>query len=402
MAKLHIHTKYSLLDAIIEPEDLVKKCVEQGDKALCVTEHGNVYSNVETYKLCKKYGIKYLYGCEMYICDNVSVKDKNNKYFHLVIIAKNETGRINLNKLVSESCNYKYYGKPRIDFEMLKQHKDGLIVLSACMAGEVQRNLAVGDYQQAEYIALKYRDVFNDDYYLEYQSHTDDRQQQLNRDIVDLAKRLGIKYVVTTDAHYLNKEDQKYHNIFVQIGQAREAGETYNDCYVQSDEEMLSICKSTTRDENLTALINTNEIANKCNVELPLSAPIMPHNKIPPQYKSEIEYLKHLCIEGWYSKKIDQKTNKEEYKRRLAYEINAIKDMGFEGYFLQVFSYCNSVQRRGIARGSAGGSLVCYLCRITDIDPIEYGLYFERFIDVGALDLLAQGKITKKQLKIPD
>lgn len=402
MAKLHIHTKYSLLDAIIEPEDLVKKCVEQGDKALCVTEHGNVYSNVETYKLCKKYGIKYLYGCEMYICDNVSVKDKNNKYFHLVIIAKNETGRINLNKLVSESCNYKYYGKPRIDFEMLKQHKDGLIVLSACMAGEVQRNLAVGDYQQAEYIALKYRDVFNDDYYLEYQSHTDDRQQQLNRYIVDLAKRLGIKYVVTTDAHYLNKEDQKYHNIFVQIGQAREAGETYNDCYVQSDEEMLSICKSTTRDENLTALINTNEIANKCNVELPLSAPIMPHNKIPPQYKSEIEYLKHLCIEGWHSKKIDKKPNKEEYKQRLAYEISAIRKMGFEGYFLQVFSYCNSVQRRGIARGSAGGSLVCYLCRITDIDPIEYGLYFERFIDVGALDLLAQGKITKKQLKIPD
>lgn len=402
MAKIHIHTKYSLLDAIIEPEALVKKCVEQGDKALCVTEHGNVYSNVELYKLCKKYGIKYLYGCEMYICDDVNVKDKNNKYYHLVVIAKNEIGRINLNKLVSESCNYKYFGKPRIDFEMLKEHKDGLIVLSACMAGEIQRYIAQKEYQKAKETALKYKAVFGDDYYLEYQSHSEPTQQILNRCVVSFADKLGIKYVVTTDAHYLNKEDQKYHNIFVQIGQAREAGEVYNDCYVQSDEEILEICKSTTREENLKAIQNTNEIADKCNVELPLSAPIMPHVPIPDDCKSELDYLKQLCIKGWYAKHINEKPNKDEYKKRLAYEINAIEKMGFEGYFLLVDSYCNSVKRRGIARGSAGGSLVCYLTNITDIDPIEFGLYFERFIDVGALELLAQGKITKKQLKIPD
>ena len=402
MAKIHIHTKYSLLDAIIEPEELVKKCVEQGDKALCVTEHGNVYSNVEVYKLCKQYGLKYLYGCEMYICDDVNIRDKNNRYYHLVVIAKNETGRLNLNKMVSESCNYKYYGKPRIDFDMLCRYKDGLIVLSACMAGEVQRALMNQDFQKAKEVALKYKDVFGDDYYLEYQSHSEETQQILNRYIVSLADKLGIKYVVTTDAHYLNRDDQKYHNVFVQIGQAREVGETYNDCYVQSDDEILEICKSTTEEENRIALQNTNEIADKCNVELPLSAPIMPHVTIPNGFSSEIDYLKKLCIDGWQAKKINLKPNKDVYKQRLGYEMNAIEKMGFEGYFLLVHSYCNSVKRRGIARGSAGGSLVCYLANITDIDPIEYGLYFERFIDVGALELLKEGKITKKELKIPD
>lgn len=402
MAKIHIHTKYSLLDAIIEPEELVKKLVAQGDTALCVTEHGNVYSNVEIYKLCKKYGIKYLYGCEMYICNDAEVKSKDNKYSHLVVIAKNETGRLNLNKLVSESSKHKYYGKPRIDFAMLKQYKEGLIVLSACMAGEVQKALMSGDIDTAIETALKYQTEFGDDYYLEYQSHSEPTQQSLNRKVVDLANKLGIKYVVTTDAHYLNKDDQKYHNIFVQIGQAREAGETYNDCYVQTDAEILEICKSTTKEENLIALQNTEEIAAKCNVDLPLSAPIMPHDSVPDGIKSEIEYLKKLCLEGWYTKKINLKPNKEEYKQRLGYEMSSIEKMGFEGYYLFVWGYANSVKRRGIARGSGGGSLVAYLTNIVDIDPIEYGLYFERFIDVGALELLKQGKITKSELKVPD
>ena len=402
--RIHIHTKYSLLDSIIEPEELVKKVKEQdGDKAaLCVTEHGNVYSNVEVYKLCKKYDVKYLYGCEMYICEDVNIRDKSSKYNHLVVIAKNETGRLNLNKLISESCKYKYYGKPRIDFNLLNKYKDGLIILSACMAGEVQRTLMANNYNLAKEIVKKYVDMLGDDYYLEYQSHSEPTQQKLNRQIVDLANEFNVKYVVTVDAHYLNKEDQRYHDIFVQIGQARETGEVYNDCYLQTKDEILKICKSTTREENLNAIENLYEIVDKCNVELPLSAPIMPHINIPKNFKSEIDYLKHLCVEGWRDKKIHLKPNKEKYKERLAYEMNSIEKMGFEGYFLLVHSYCNSVKRRGIARGSAGGSLVCYLANITDIDPLEYGLYFERFIDVGALDLLEQGKISKKELKIPD
>lgn len=404
MAKIHIHTKYSLLDAIIEPEALVKKVKEQdGDNAaLCVTEHGNLYSDVEIYKLCQKYGVKYLLGCEMYICNDVTVKSKDNKYNHLVVIAKNETGRLNLNKLVSLSCHYKYYGKPRIDFKMLEQYKEGLIVSSACMAGEIQRALLNKEFQLAKEIILKYKSVFGDDYYLEYQSHSEPTQQLLNRYVVEIAKKLGVKFIVTTDAHYLEKTDQKYHDIFVQIGQARETGETYNDCYVQTDKEILEICKSTSMEDNLLALKNTNEIVDKCNIDLPLSDPILPDAEIPPEFKSEIEYLQHLCIKGWTAKKINLKSNKQEYKERLAYEMNSIKKMGFEGYFLLVDSYVNSVEERGIARGSAGGSLVCYLANITDIDPLEYGLYFERFIDVGALNLLEKGLITKKQLKIPD
>lgn len=404
MVDLHVHTKYSLLDSITEPKELIEKVISQGKKAICVTEHGNLYSSIEVYKLCKKYGIKYLHGCEMYICDNVNIKDKNNKYYHLVLISKNETGRLNLTKLVSESNKYKYYGKPRIDFNMLQQCKDGLIVLSACMAGEVQRSLKKNNIDDAKIIANKYKAAFGDDYYLEYQSHRDETQQQLNRMLVDLSNELDIKYVVTTDSHYINNVDQKYHNIFVQIGQSREVGETYNDCYVQSEEDVLSICKSTSIEENKIALLNTEEIANKCNVEIPLSAPIMPHEDVPSDFKNEIDYIKSLCVEGWKKRKLGllNKKEKEVYKKRLQYEIDTISKMGFEGYYLLVWSYANSVKRRGIARGSGGGSLVAYLMNIVDTDPVKYGLYFERFIDVGALDLLDKGLITKSQLKIPD
>ena len=401
--KIHVHTKYSLLDAIIEPEELVKKIIEIGDDAICVTDHGNMYGDVEIYKCCKKYGVKYLYGCEMYICDDVEEKNKNSKYYHLVVIAKNETGRINLNELISQSVHHKYYGKPRIDFKMLEQYHEGLLVCSACMAGEIQRALNGNDFSLAESIVNKYVGLFGDDYYLEYQSHSEEIQQTLNRKVVDLANKCNVKYIVTTDAHYLNKDDQKYHSIFVQIGSTREVGETYNDCYLQSDSEIMEICKSTTYEENKKALDTTNEIRDKCDVELPLSAPIIPHStNLPEKFNTEIDFLKYLCAKGIKKKRIMEKPNWEEYKKRLQYEFNAIKKMGFEGYYLFVWSYVNSVTRRGIARGSAGGSLVAYLCDIVDIDPIEYGLYFERFIDVGALDLLESGAITKKELKIPD
>lgn len=404
MIDLHVHTKYSLLDAISEPKDLINKAKELGRKAICITEHGNLYSSIEVYKLCQENNIKYLHGCEVYICDNVEEKNKDNRYNHLILICKNEIGRLNLIKLVTLSNNYKYYGKPRIDFEMLKLHKDGLIVLSACMAGEIQRSLIESNLLAAEKIALKYISEFKDDYYLEYQSHQESTQQKLNRVVVDLANKLNIKYVVTTDSHYIGRDEQKYHNIFVQIGQSREVGETYNDCYIQTEEDILNICKSTTKEENIIAINNTYEIMDKCNVVIPLSAPIMPHTDIPNKFKSEIDYLKSLCLDGWKNRKIDalDKSERLKYKERLAYEIDIIQKMGFEGYYLLVWSYANSVKRRGIARGSGGGSLVAYLINIVDTDPIRYGLYFERFLDVGSLRLLQEGKITKSQLKIPD
>lgn len=404
MIDLHVHTMYSLLDSIIKPEELVDKIKKLNKPAIAITDHGNIHASIYMYKLLKKNNIKYIHGSELYICDDINVKDSNNRYYHLVILAKNEQGRLNLNKLISISNIKGFYYKPRIDFQTLCQYKDGLIILSACMAGEVSKLLLQNQYDKARDVALKYKNVFGDDYYLEYQSHSEETQQQLNRQIVDLANDISVNYVVTTDAHYLNKEDQKYHNVFVQIGQEREVGETYNDCYIQAEDDIFKICRSTTYEENNIAIANTYRIADKCNVDIPLSAPLIPHVNIPNEFNSELEYLQYLCIQGWKRRGIN-KLPKEEidiYKERLKYEMTAIQKMGFEGYYLLVYSYANSVKRRGIARGSGGGSLVAYLLNIVDINPVKYGLYFERFIDVSAIEKLDKGEITLADVKIPD
>lgn len=433
MVHLHVHTKYSLLDGMMHIEDIATRLKEIGQDTIAITEHGNLYSSVEAYSKLSKEGIKVIEGCEVYICDDVNVKSKDSKYYHLILLCKNETGRQNLNWLVSQSTLYKYYGKPRIDFDMLKNHHEGLICLSACMAGEVQRALMNDSSKSAEQIALKYKKLFGDDYYIETQAHSGIEQQTLNAQLIDLANRLNIKYTVTCDSHYVRKEDQKYHNVFVQIGTSREAGETYDDCYLQSEEDVIR--NSWKTQEHIEQAIRiTHEIADKCENTIPLSAPIIPHVPVPSQYKSELQYLQHLCNEGFKRKGFstwtyDQWKNyltdkvvqedgtieevelvhftsakeiKNKYIQRARYEMNALKEMGFEGYYLLVYSYVNAAKRRGIARGSGGGSLLAYLCGIVDIDPIKYGLYFERFIDVGALDLLKDGTITKKELKIPD
>lgn len=405
MVDLHVHTCKSLLDSTIKLEELVVRSKELNRKALCVTEHGNLYSSIELYKLCQQYGLKYVMGCEIYITpQHPSIKNKENKYSHLIVIAKNEVGRLNLIKLVSEGNKYKYYGKPRVDYDMLLKYKDGLIVSAACLGGEIQRAIIDNNIDMAKEIAIKYKRDFKEDYYLELQSHRDDVQRIVNRKIIEIANELNIKYIITSDAHYLTEADKKYHNIFVQIGQAREAGEFYTDCFIQTEEEIYKFCDNMTIDEIKFAIDNTDEIAEKCNVNIPLSAPIMPHINIPQQFKDEMEYLKWLCVQGFKTKKINKlsKEKQKEYLDRLKYELSTIREMGFEGYYLLVESYANSVRRRGIARGSGGGSLVAYLTNIVDIDPIKYGLYFERFLDVGALELLKNGVITKSQLKIPD
>ena len=433
MTHLHLHTFYSLLDAMIKPEELAKKLKEMGHTAVAVTDHGNLYGAVEITNVMAKYGIKAITGCECYICDDVEIKIKDSKYYHLILLCKDNTGRLNLNKLVSQSTLHKYYGKPRIDFEMLKKYHEGLICTSACMAGEISRHLTAGERDTAKEIALRYKDLFGEDFYIEYQSHENMEQQVLNKQLVELAEELDIPYIVTCDAHYLNEEDKKYHEIFVQIGTTREVGETYTDCYVQTEEEVLDKCVST-RQYNKTAIANTDLIASKCENTVPLSAPIMPHVSIPEDCPSEMEYLKRLCRQGFVEKGFnkwgldewknylteyvyDENGNKNEcemvhfdtvkeikqkYFDRIIYELNAIEKMGFEGYYLLVHSYVSCVKRRCIARGSSGGSIIAYLSGVVDIDPINYGLYFERFIDTGALPLLEQGKITPKQLKIPD
>lgn len=433
MVHLHVHSKFSLLDGMMHIEDIGERLKEIGQDTIAITDHGNLYGNVEAFSKLSKEGIKVINGCEVYICDDVNVTNKDSKYYHLILLCKNEQGRLNLNWLVSQSTLHKYYGRPRIDFKMLEEHHEGLICLSACMAGEVSRALENNNDQLAESIALKYKKLFGEDYYIEYQAHEVIEQQQLNVKLINLANKLDIKYVVTCDAHYVRPEDEKYHNIFIQIGSQREAGEIYKDCYLQSEQDVIDKCVST-KQYTQQAIATTHEIANKCENTIPLSAPIIPHFTVPAPYKSELEYLKFLCNDGlkkkgfmnWNMEQWNQymtdriyaedgtyvevklvqfnsvKEIQQIYIKRAKYEMNALEAMGFEGYYLMVHSYVNAAKRRGIARGSGGGSLLAYLCGIVDIDPIKYGLYFERFIDVGAIDLLKDGTITKKELKIPD
>lgn len=413
---LHLHTNKSLLDALSKPEDVVKKVATLRQKAVAVTEHGNVFSSVKIHKLAKEENIKHIYGMEAYICDDRFIQDKTRKYYHLTILAKNEKGRLNLNKLASLGYLEGFYHKPRIDHVLLKQYGEGLIVLSGCMGSEVQQKLAggrIGDgdieitdenIMEAKGTIKWYRDTFGRDYYLEVQAHKDPRQQKLNRQIIDFAHELGIEYVATTDSHMVEEIDHELHSIFIQIGQNREAGETYEDTFIMSAQEVYDRLPSLTPEEREIAIRTSLAIADKCNVDLPLSEPIIPHVPIPAPFESEDAYLKDLVNKGWVKREIHKKPPEERkiYTERLMYEYNAISKMGFSGYFLLVHSYVNSVKRRGIARGSSGGSLISYLMSITEIDPIPYGLYFERFIDVSALDDLENGLITRKELKLPD
>ncbi|ARF70667.1 hypothetical protein B7C51_24650 (plasmid) [Paenibacillus larvae subsp. pulvifaciens] len=416
---LHLHTAYSLLDGMGRPEDVVSKVKSLKQRGFAVTEHGNVHSSVKLFKMAKENSLKFVYGCEFYICQNRFERDKNNKYYHLTVLAKNEKGRQNINKLVSLGYIEGFYFKPRIDFELLSQHSQGLIVMSGCMASELQQSLAggkigiedinitSGNIEKAKEIARKYQKVFGSDYYLEVQAHRDPRQQQLNRVIIDIAKELSIKYVATADSHFINEEDHELHKIFIAINRKKdsyEADETYLDTQIQSEKEVWDRLISLSDEEKISAIRTTQVILDKCNSPLPLSSAIIPKVTIPKGFENQDDYLKHLCRTGWKFRNIHKKSKEKqiEYKKRLQYEYKAIKEMGFSGYYLLVEGYANSVKRRGIARGSGGGSLIAYLLNIVDIDPIEHGLYFERFIDVAQLDLLRNGKIKKEELKIPD
>lgn len=413
---LHVHTSYSLLDGMSKPEDLIIRAKDLKQNAIAISEHGNTFSAVKVHKLAEKEGLKHIYAMEAYITEDRFVKDKTKKYYHITILAYNEEGRLNLNKLSSLGYIEGFYSKPRIDHELIEKYKDGLIILSGCLASEVQRAITGGrfdeeDFQiyeeginEAKTIAKWYQGVFGENYYMEVQAHKDPRQQLVNRAVIDIAKELNIRYVATTDSHYTKEDEKELHDIFIQIGTNREAGETYEDCFIMSAQQVYDRLPSLTEDEREQAIKESLLIADKCNVKIPLSAPIIPHNKIPSDFTDEVAYLKHLINLGWKDRNIHKKSKEDIkiYKERLAYEFNAIEKMGFEGYFLFVNSYANSVRRRGIARGSGGGSLVAYLLRITNIDPISFNLYFERFIDVSALDDLESGRITKKELKLPD
>ena len=386
---------------------MAERLQEIGQSTVAITDHGSALGAVILYKELKAAGIKMIYGVESYTCDDAKIKDKNNKYYHLVLLAKNETGRINLNRLItiSERPENKYY-KPRIDLDILMEHKDGLIVLSACLAGEVSKRLMADDYDGAKTVVAKYKAVFGNDYYLEVQAHNDPEQIEVNRKVMLLAKETDTGVVVTADAHYVRPSDKEYQNAYAFNGAYRESEEgAYVDCHVQSEEEIRAKLDYLDKDLVDRLIENTDSIAAMCNVNIPLSAPIMPEVKVPDGYKDTTEYLVALCNEG-FEKVLNFASLPDdialEYAKRYEYELDSLKRMGFVDYILLVHSYANTTKRRGIARGSGGGSLICYLIGITQIDPVKHGLYFERFIDVGQLYALESGEISRMELKIPD
>lgn len=418
MVHLHTHSMYSLRDSIIRPEDLIERLKEIGQDTVAITDHGGSLGGVTLYQTLKKAGIRYIHGCEFYICSDVSVKDKDAKYHHLVALCKDETGRQNLNKLISisERPENRYF-KPRIDFDLLSQYGDGLIVMSACLAGEISRAILDGDLSAAVKTAIRYRARFGPDYYLEVQAHNDPQQISVNRETIKISKQLGIPCVVTTDAHYTWEADRKYQTKYAFNGSYKEDGEAYIDCFVQSEQEVRDRIFYLDADTVDELIRNTHQIAEKCQMEIPLSAPIMPKVDTPPEFSSNHDWLVSLCTDGFRRKlNIDPvaRSNVSQnglqhdrdtinaYVDRYEYELNALDKMGFVDYILLVYSYASVGKRRGIARGSGGGSLINYLTDITNIDPIEHGLYFERFIDVSALSKLESGEITAKELKIPD
>ena len=404
MTHLHVHSCFSLCDSTIRIEELVATTKENNQTAVAITDHGNIHASVTAYKALKSAGLKYIHGCEMYICDNVKVKDNKNRYCHLLVLCKDEVGRQNLNKLITLSnLPENSYYRPRIDFELLQKYSDGLVICSACLAGELPKSILNHSGNSIE-IINKYKSVFGSDYYIEIQARNDTEQKEINRDLVELAKTTNTELVVTTDAHYNKQLDAKYQAAWVFNGELSEAEETYIDCYLQNEDDIRRNLAYLPNDVVSRAIANTDNIANHCNVDIPLSAPIIPEVKTPSEYGNNKEWLQSICAEGICRLGIDRYSTEiyQQYKERLEYEINALDKMGFIDYILLVHSYSNIVKRRGIARGSGGGSLVCYLSRITDIDPIEHGLYFERFIDVGALELIDSNQIQKHELKIPD
>lgn len=386
-SSLHTHSQYSLLDGYATPEENLIRASKLGLKALAITEHGNQYSWVYYDKLHEKYpDIKLLFGVEFYECFDMNIKDKDSKYFHLIAIAKNEQGRIAINKLITESNTRGFYYKPRVDLETLKPYAENLIVCSACLASKLAREQ---DYQKCIEYVEEYKSIFPN-FYLEMQSHKHDDQAQYNQKILQLAHDTNTPYVITCDSHAATKEDLEYQRWHVQIAHDKEtASEIYEGCYIQSDKEIHEILDTQIGYEAVEiGLKETDKIADLCEeVHMPFQSPQLPDFPLPDGFDTAYDYLCHLVKHGWEQRKFDQLSvdDKKKYKKRIEYELDVIHSMHFDGYFLIVWDFVNFAKRNGImvgsGRGSCAGSLVCYALGITDLNPMKYGLIFERFLN---------------------
>ncbi len=386
-AHLHVHTEYSLLDGSNKIKEYVARLKELNMTAGAITDHGVMYGVIEFYKAAKAAGINPVLGCEVYVAPNSRFDRENvqgeDRYYHLVLLAENNTGYGNLMKIVSRGFVEGYYYKPRVDMEVLNQYHEGIIALSACLAGEVQRYLEKGLYEEAKAAAFKYEKCFGrGNFFLELQDHGLLKQQEVNQQLLRLSKDTGIELVVTNDVHYTFEKDAQAHDILLCLQTGKKLSDENRmryeggQYYVKSEEEMRALFPYA-----LEALDNTQKIADRCHVEIEFGNTKLPDFPVPKGYTT-YEYLEKICYEGLKKR---YPSDEQELKPRLEYELKVIKDMGYVEYFLIVWDYIRYAREHDIivgpGRGSAAGSLVAYTTGITNIDPIQYGLIFERFLN---------------------
>ena len=386
-AHLHVHTEYSLLDGSNKIKEYVDRVKELGMNSAAITDHGVMYGVIDFYRAARAAGIKPILGCEVYVAPNSrfdrEISGGEDRYYHLVLLAENNKGYANLMKIVSKGFVEGYYYKPRVDKQVLREYSEGIIALSACLAGEVQRYLMKGLYEDAKKSALEYREIFGEEnYFLELQDHGLPEQAMVNQQLLRMSEELGIELVATNDVHYTYAEDEKPHDILLCIQTGKKLSDENRmryeggQFYVKSPEEMERLFPYA-----LQALDNTQRIADRCNVEIEFGVTKLPKYEVPDGMTSW-EYLNKLCFEG-LERRYGEPT--EELKERLKYELNTIHNMGYVDYFLIVWDFINYAKTHGIAvgpgRGSAAGSIVSYCLEITDIDPIRYQLLFERFLN---------------------
>ena len=387
-AHLHVHTEFSLLDGSNKIKECVSRVKELGMNSVAITDHGVMFGVIDFYRAAKAAGIKPILGCEVYVApgsrfDKEAVGNNDDRYYHLVLLAENETGYYNLMKIVSRGFTEGYYYKPRVDMELLEQYHEGIIALSACLAGEVQKNILRGMYGEAKAAACRYKDIFGEgNFFLELQDHGMEEQKLVNQSLLRMSQETGIELVATNDIHYTYADDVKPHDILlcIQTGKKladedrmRYEGGQY---YIKSEEEMRKLFPYAQE-----AIDNTQKIADRCNVEIVFGEKKLPKYDVPDGFTSW-EYLNKLCYEGLERR---YPGDDPKIRERLEYELSVIKRMGYVDYFLIVWDFIKYARDHGISvgpgRGSAAGSIVSYCLGITSIDPLRYQLLFERFLN---------------------
>lgn len=384
---LHVHSEYSLLDATCRIPQLLERTAEFGMPALALTDHGLLCGAVEFYQLAREYGVKPIIGCELYVAPRHRTEKRHHvKYYHLTVLAQNEQGYQNLIKLSSLGYLEGFYYRPRVDKELLKEHSDGLIILSGCLKAEIPTLLLEGDVAGAEAAIRGFQSMVGEEnFYLELQDHGLESQWTLKTQLLQLAERLKIPVVATNDVHFLTREDHQAHEVFINIAssKSKERRSYPEELYLKSPDEMRALFADVPE-----AIEGTLEIAERCRLELGLSRTHLPHFTLPQSEGSPDEYLEKLAWEGVKSRYDELSPEIEE---RLRHELATIEQMGYAPYFLIVQDFIRYAKSRGIpvgpGRGSAAGSLVCYALGITDVDPLKYGLIFERFLNPDRIEL---------------